>query len=402
MLVYKRQVQYRSRSGSSWGDWSQWADMMIMSSNNPPRKIYYIGAYGMNGLTNGTEYQFRIRALTEAGAKSAVSEPASATPKAEPAAPTGLVANSANLSVILHWDLPGNDAITRYQYRMRLQNTSTWDAWTDIPDSDSDTTDYTVRLRQNDQALEFEVRAGSGAGTTADPHVWGATSAIASATPEAPAAEAAAVSVPHNWALLPQASGDMPAIEPGQRFRLLFVTSGAMAATSTRISDYNAFVQQQARQNSLLSPFADGFRAVISTAGVNARDNTPAVNAAEQTPEGTVPVYTYWVGGDLALSPFLGDLYDDKDWISGSRARDESGKLSDADQVWTGSFRNGQTWEFYQYRYHAGAKSVRVGNPKDSRSHIHRDDDKGTPLNTTLLPLYGISPVITAQEPPSQ
>ena len=403
MRVYKRQVQYRSRSGGSWGDWSQWADMMIMSSNNPPRKIYYIGGYGMNGLTNGTEYQFRIRALTEAGVKSAVSEPASATPKGDLAAPTGLVANSANSSVILHWDHPDNDDITRYQYRMRLKNTSSWDAWTVIPDSDSDTTAYTVRVRQNDQALEFEVRAGTGSGATGDPYVWGAISATVSATPEAPAAPAAAVSVAHNWALLPQASGDMPAIEPGQRFRLLFVTSGTRAATSTRISDYNAFVQEQARKNSLLSPFADGFRAVISTAGVNAYDNTAAVNAAEQTPEGTVPVYTYWVDGDLALNPFLGgDLYDDEDWISGSKARDESGKLSDADQVWTGSFRNGQTWEFYEYRFYAGAKNVRVGNPSDSRSHLHRDDDKGTPLNTTLLPLYGISPVITAQAPPSQ
>lgn len=407
--VDKRQVQYRSRSRASssdpwgvWGAWGEWTDMFIMSSNNPPRKIYYVGAYNVNGLTNGNEYQFRIRAVSGTH-YSAPSASAETIPQGKPEAPTGLIANSADQSVILHWDQVDNDQVTAYQFRSRPA-TGTWAdagaAWTAVPESDDDTTTHVVDRLANMVSHVFQVRAGSTKG-------WGAASAKASATPEAPSAAPAAVSVAHDWALIPMVpdgktpNGKKPAVTPGQKFRLLFVTKGMIAATSTKINDYNKFVQDQAALNNSLSPYKAGFRAVISTAAVDARDNTRAVQGQDNTADDVVPVYLYWVGGDQAVRT-LGDLYEDDDWLDGARARNQSGDHSNANQVWTGSFRNGTLWSFYEYRYHAGAKTVRVGDPTKSGNHIHRDDDDGIVANSFQLPLYGISPVLIVQQPPSQ
>ncbi len=122
--------QYRSYSGSSCGNWSSWTDMSVESANG--MDVYGIGVFEVNGPTNGTKkYQFRIRAVSRR--YSAPSEPAEATPQAKPIAPTGLVVNSADRSVILHWDYPVNDNITVYQFKRRLKGASTWDAWRVIP-----------------------------------------------------------------------------------------------------------------------------------------------------------------------------------------------------------------------------------------------------------------------------
>jgi hypothetical protein len=45
----------------------------------------------------------------------------------------------------------------------------------------------------------------------------------------------------------------LPDLAPGTEYRLVFVTQGGMAATSSAISDYNIFVSGQADENSALS-----------------------------------------------------------------------------------------------------------------------------------------------------
>lgn len=538
----KRQVQWRSHDGTSWGSWGQWRDIYIMSGNVPPRTIYDVGAHVSNGLTNGTRYQFRIRAV--AGTHySAPSEPAEATPQAALPKPTGLVANSADEAVILHWDYPDNDAITAYQYRWRLKTDANWDRnpWTPMSESSLYNAAERVRLGQNDQPLEFKVRAGSGSCAPSDPSGssgCGAESEVVSATPEAAPGPVAAVSVPHDWERLPKASDGTPVVAPGESFRLLFVSGFKTAATSTRISDYNTLVQEAAGTNSYLSEFKDGFRAMISTAGVHARDNTATVQVQDNNAPSTVttvwsdeltvaqegdeygcnqawasgrrcedlerqhfgfggtkytidrlywssrdnslvlkitgaaedalgaltlqvggkkfamadgtrtdasgsndfeiswaynpdpdwaagqgielsltlPIFptdansppVFWVGGSMAVLAG-GDPYNSDHWVASAWPRSQIGKTFDpvlnpdhAARVWTGSFRGGNSWSVYQYHHYAGAKHVRVGNPNTADNHIHIDADHGTPLNTTELPLYAISPVFTRQQPPAQ
>ena len=102
----KQQVRYRARGTSDWGDWTGWRDMVSDSGSVD------IGSYTVTGLDNDTRYQFEVRPVN-AGGKGPASNRVNATPKETPAAPTGLVANSADASVILHWNYGNNDSITK-------------------------------------------------------------------------------------------------------------------------------------------------------------------------------------------------------------------------------------------------------------------------------------------------
>ena len=77
--------------------------------------------------------------------------------------------------------------------------------------------------------------------------------------------------VPHNWSLKP--SG----LNAGDTFRLLFVTTGTTAGSSTSIATYNNHVRGEAGNSSVdaeLRALRDHFTALASTAAVDARDNT--------------------------------------------------------------------------------------------------------------------------------
>ena len=60
---------------------------------------------------------------------------------------------------------------------------------------------------------------------------------------------------------------------PGDRYRLVFVTSGTRNATSTLISDYNAFVTAQANLSPLLLALNTTWRVIGSTLSVDAITN---------------------------------------------------------------------------------------------------------------------------------
>ena len=71
-------------------------------------------SHTVTGLTNDTEYWFRVRAVNASGAGPA-SDTVSATPIPPPAKPTGLSAAPGNARALLRWDDPGNSSITKYQ-----------------------------------------------------------------------------------------------------------------------------------------------------------------------------------------------------------------------------------------------------------------------------------------------
>lgn len=382
----KHQVRYRARGSSSWGEWTPWRDTVGQIQAT------------VSGLTNDTRYQFEGR-LVNAGGPGPASARVEAKALATSAAPTGLTANSADAAVILHWNYADNDSITGYQYRYQVKDGGLWSNWTAVPVPPaapdhsplhaSDLTQVTVSPLSNGLEWEFQVRARNANG-------WGKPSAAASATPEALAAAPEAQSVSHDWAHIPEDADGNPLVKPGESFRLLFVTSFGTAASSTRINDYNRFVQDRvAKTPSQLKSFKDQFRAVISTAAVSARENIGADLEGNDVP-------VYWVSGGLVVG---GNLFDD-DW-SKAPPRDEGGGLSSATQVWTGSLRDGKTWSVPAdnpwWRFYAGAAHVETGNPARAGDQImHRETIANPPANTTELPLYGISPVITVQEPPSQ
>ena len=397
VFIDKYQYRQRARGASSWGDWSDWTDMTFLTSNTPPRTLYSLGGHTVTGLTNDTKYQIEVRALN--GRNPSKAAKVAVTPRAKPAAPQGVIANSGDQSVILHWYTGRDDSITGYRYRMREQGAS-WGRWRKVPSRgpygdrySTDILSHTVTGLTNGTTYGFQVRArnDNGAGTASKP---------VEATPLAVPGPPQGVTVARDWALIPKNADGTNAMAPGESFRLLYVTSAGSTATSTSIGSYNTSLRTIAANNSELQPdLTDrGHRALISTAAVNARDNIDAGDEGNEAP-------VYWVkGGRVANS--TDDLFDTGEpfsatsWL-GAPARDENGELSTATLVWTGSFKSGRSWWIpydERLRNYAGADRVEAGNPTGRGWEIaYATWTTGVevPTNNTALPIYGISPVYT-------
>ena len=144
--------------------------------------------------------------------------------------------------------------------------------------------------------------------------------------PAPPTACSAEVTVPTNWALKP--SG----VNAGGKFRLLFASTAKRDASSSNIADYNRFVQGRARAgHSAIRAYGAGFRAVGSTASVDARDNTCSTGTG---------VAIYFLNGNKVADDYS-DFYDNS-WDEERFHRTEYGvSLGGFVQVWTGSNNDG-------------------------------------------------------------
>ena len=136
-------------------------------------------AYTVTGLTNGTEYTFKLRAVNASGVGAA----ATVTATMRPAAPTNFEAarDSGGGEVALRWDDPDNDTITGYQVSTDGGTTFTDIAGADISEGDTgNTLEYTVTGLTNGTEYTLAVRAVNASGA-------GAASPDATATPLWPA-----------------------------------------------------------------------------------------------------------------------------------------------------------------------------------------------------------------------
>ncbi|MCY4480880.1 MAG: fibronectin type III domain-containing protein [Rhodospirillales bacterium] len=202
------------------------------------------------------------------------------------------------------------------------------------------------------------------------------TAGLAALLPAAPAEAQTAQTVQVGSSLIP--SG----VNAGDSFRLLFVTSTTRNAQSTNIADYNSFVQARANANTALRPFKDEFRALISTATVDARDNTGTAPAGSSYTAGEgVPIY--WLGGAKVADDYA-DLYDGS-WDSRSGKTETGGSYGFG--VWTGSNADGTAHALYP----AGADNVLAGTLASAGKALNVT----WRLNSLNARLYALSPVIT-------
>ena len=110
-------------------------------------------------LTNGTAYQFRVRAVNATG-DGEISDTVTATPEAFPPAPTGLTATGGNRTVALAWTSGGGVGITGWRFRMRAGSLG-WDhdpRWFDVPGGAAART-HTVTGLENYTEYGFQVAA---------------------------------------------------------------------------------------------------------------------------------------------------------------------------------------------------------------------------------------------------
>ena len=123
-------------------------------------------SYLVTGLTNGTSYILKVRAVNAAGVGPETAALA-VTPNVPPSQPTGLAAVAASNEVTLSWPNPGNSLITAYQYRYDASASDpgegNWDQdWTEIAGSDATTVEHTVTGLTNGTEYTFQIRAMRG------------------------------------------------------------------------------------------------------------------------------------------------------------------------------------------------------------------------------------------------
>ncbi len=161
------QLNY-GKMGRDGGNLGGWADIEGSDHRTTTHTV--------TGLSNGSEYRFRIRAQYVSGPPGRKSERATATPAASvplpppPKPPTGFAVTSGGWTrLYLTWTAPDDSSRTGWQLRHRLPRPNIWSPhnpwseWVNIADADATEYKWTVPDRQNIYSIQFRAVNASGA-----------------------------------------------------------------------------------------------------------------------------------------------------------------------------------------------------------------------------------------------
>ena len=192
--------KYQQKAGeNAWGDWTE-----------VPGSSASTTSYTVTGLTNGTSYRFKVRAVNALGDGAASPESDPVIPAVVPPAPGKLAASPGNQSVTLTWFSRGNggSAITGWDYQQK-NGDRPWGAWTEVPNSGASTTSHTVTGLINGVTHRFRVRAVNAVGDgAASPESDPVTPATTPPAPGKPATSPVTRSVALTWS--PTGNGGSP------------------------------------------------------------------------------------------------------------------------------------------------------------------------------------------------
>ena len=190
--------------------------------------------------------------------------------------------------------------------------------------------------------------------------------------------------VSSDWSLVPSGLG------PGDRFRLLFISSSSRNATPTSIDTYNTWIQNLAAAGHTdIQGYSSTFNVVGSTAAVDARDNTGTTYTS--TDKG---VAIYWLNGNKVADDY-GDFYDGS-WDEEASMRTQAGTSTGAPgTVWTGSTHDGKEETTGIGSIALGKSNVGQGKPNSNTSGDGPISGSGASGATNLKQnrLYGLSDV---------
>ena len=197
-----------------------------------------------------------------------------------------------------------------------------------------------------------------------------------------------AIPVLADWPLTP--SG----LDPGDEFRLLFLTTPGYSPTSSDIGDYNAHVQAQAAAGHQdIRDYSAWFRVVGSTADVDAIDNTETAHTA-----GDKGAPIYWLGGNRVADDYE-DFYDG-DWDNETNPTKQDGTAATPGRVWTGSDGAGtEAFSAANASLAFGANSVRVGELNNSADGFGPVGTVERYSTNTNFPYYALSGLFVVDEP---
>ncbi len=231
----------------------------------------------------------------------------------------------------------------------------------------------TISLASN---ADFDGTLGSATnvGGGADPHTTGSPPQTSRFSLTIRNVENVVV-VPDDWALIP--SG----VQPGGKFRLLFITTSFIPATSGDIATYDAFVRARAAAgHTAIRPYAQKFRVVGSTASVSARNHAGLTG-------GGVPIY--WLNGSQVAPNYAGFWSDRwQNWNQPDRRTQWGNPDNHSDWPWTGTATDGSSHANYLgHDTHARRGRFSIGE-----STTGPISDNNAPVSQGHT-LYGISPV---------
>ena len=255
----------------------------------------------------------------------------------------------------------------------------------------------------NDSLATYEVQDGSGTGLMdADPNEAGFQVALSASVNtikvEVTAPDDATTRtytvvitdvtpVSSTWSLIPAD------FSPGDRFRLVFLSSAKRDGSSSDIADYNTFVQDRAANGHLdIRAYSSDFRVVGCTEAVDARDNTGTTYIS--TYKG-VPIY--WLNGAKAADDYE-DFYDGS-WDEEASNKNELGANGPnishaANYPITGCDHDGTESRISSISYALGSGSgVRVGVPNNSGSSNGPISSSIFASSSNTRPMYGLSEV---------
>ncbi len=203
------EFRLQARNAAGWGEWSPWSapvrpntvpdqpatptltfgDGELQVSWAPPsnagsaitgyqleigggaNQVIAVGSapHVWRGLSNGTEYQFRVAAVNDAGSSDWSGWSTSEHPLSQPAAPESPVVTRGNQYLDIDWTAPNNNGDPISAYELQIQSTSQI-----VSIAGASTTGYRWAGLSNGQAQQFRVRASN---RDPDPGAWSPWSA---------------------------------------------------------------------------------------------------------------------------------------------------------------------------------------------------------------------------------